>query len=185
MWEEICNVHQRHTLLDKLAARRDFYTAATKQGEKMLVYINRVRQMASVLESMGVTIDDKEKAMAVLNGLPKRFETISTALDAIGDDDPSFTFDKVRSRLLQEEKRSAIKSVADSCRRRRGLRCDRRPLASLKHPHFSIEALKRQKRQTRSYVLTAARRTTPSRTAGRNTVGSYRSKVGERVRPFW
>ncbi len=33
----------------------------------MLVNINRVRQMASVLESMGVAIDDKEMAMAVLN----------------------------------------------------------------------------------------------------------------------
>ncbi len=46
MWEEICNVHQRHTLLNKLAARRDFYNATMKQGEKMLVYINRVRKMA-------------------------------------------------------------------------------------------------------------------------------------------
>ncbi len=109
MWQEICNVHQRHTLLNKLAARRDFYTATMKPGEKMLVYINRVRQMASVLESMGVEIDDKELAMAVLNGLPKRFETIITALDAIGDDDPSFTFAKVRSRLLQEEKRCAMR----------------------------------------------------------------------------
>ncbi len=83
-----------------------------KSGEKMLVYINRVRQMASVLESMGVAIDDKEMAMAVLNGLPKRFETIITALDAIGDDDPSISFDKVRSRLLQEEKRSTMRDNA-------------------------------------------------------------------------
>ncbi len=83
MWEEICNVHQRHTLLNKLAARRDFYTTTMKSGKKMLVYINRVRQMASVLESMGVTIDDKEIAMAVLHGLPKRFETVIAALDAI------------------------------------------------------------------------------------------------------
>ncbi len=41
----------------------------------MLVYINRVRQTASVLQSMDVTIDDKEMAMAVLNGLPSRFGT--------------------------------------------------------------------------------------------------------------
>ncbi len=27
MWEEMCNVHQRHTLLNMLAARRDFYSA--------------------------------------------------------------------------------------------------------------------------------------------------------------
>ncbi len=37
MWEEIYNVHQRHTLLNKLAARRDFYTAAMTDGEKMLL----------------------------------------------------------------------------------------------------------------------------------------------------
>ncbi len=74
MWEEICNVHQRHTLLNKLAPRRDCYTATTKDGEKMLVYINRVRQMASLLQSINVTIDDKEMAMAVLHGLPPRLE---------------------------------------------------------------------------------------------------------------
>ena len=108
MWQEICNVHQRHTLLNKLAARRDFYTATMKPGEQMLVYINRVRQMASVLSSMGVIIDDKEMAMAVLNGLPSSFQTLITALDAIGDEDPTFTFDKVRSLLLQEERRASI-----------------------------------------------------------------------------
>eukprot|EP00171_Calliarthron_tuberculosum_P016921 IDg16921t1 len=87
MWEEICNVHQRHTLLNKLSARRDFYTATMQDGEKMLVYINRIRQMGLILQSMDVIIDDKEMAMAVLNGLPQRFETIITALDAIGDED--------------------------------------------------------------------------------------------------
>ncbi len=51
--------------------------------------------------------------MAVLNCLPPRFGTIITALDAIGDADPSFTFDKVRSRLLQEEKRSALRKGSE------------------------------------------------------------------------
>ncbi len=64
--------------------------------------------MASVLQSMEVTIDDKEMAMAVLNGLPRRFGTIITALDAIGDDDPSFTFDKVRSRPPSRRKRGPL-----------------------------------------------------------------------------
>lgn len=116
MWTEVCNVHQRHTLLNKLTARRDFYTATMRSGEKILPYINRVRQMACTLESMGVAIDEKEMAMAVLNGLPDRFQSIITALDAIGDDDDSFTFDKVRSRLLQEEIRSQIRGVRDSTR---------------------------------------------------------------------
>lgn len=78
MGTEICNLHQRHTLLDKLSARRDFYTATMRGNEKMLVYINRVRQMASILESMGIDIDDKELAMAVLNGLPDKYRPIIT-----------------------------------------------------------------------------------------------------------
>ncbi len=63
-----------------------------KEGEKMLVYINRVSPDGiSSAVPWTLTIDDKEMAMAVLNGLPSRFGTIITALDAIGDDDPSFT----------------------------------------------------------------------------------------------
>eukprot|EP00171_Calliarthron_tuberculosum_P021288 IDg21288t1 len=114
MWTEICNVHQRHTLLNKLSARRDFYTASMRNGEKMMVYINRVRQMALTLESMNVIIDDKELAMAVLNGLLERYQRIITALDAIGDEDTSLTLDKVRSRLLQEEMRSQIRVNSNS-----------------------------------------------------------------------
>ena len=117
MWDEICNVHQRHTLLNKLSARRDFYTATMHPGEKMLVYINRIRQMASILQSMNVAIDDKEMAMAVLNGLPAHYGTIITALDAIGDEDDSFTFEKVRSRLLQEEKRRTSRTSLSSSSR--------------------------------------------------------------------
>ena len=30
MWTEICNVHQRHTLLNKPSARRDFYQKRTR-----------------------------------------------------------------------------------------------------------------------------------------------------------
>ncbi len=104
MWLEICNVYQRHTLLNKLAERRDFYTAKMKEDEKMLVYVDRVRKMASTLQSMDATINDKEMAMAVLNGLPPRFETLITALEAIGHDYASFLVHKDRSRLLQEKR---------------------------------------------------------------------------------
>ncbi len=68
--------------------------------------------MASVLQSIGVQIEDKEMAMAVLNGLPPGFDTIITALDAIGADDPSHTFDKVRSRLVQEERLSDLRATS-------------------------------------------------------------------------
>lgn len=108
MWNEICNVHQKHTLLIKVAARRDFYTALMSDGERMLIYINRILQMASTRQSMDVVKDDKELAMAELNGLPSSFETIITGLDPIGDEHASFAFGKVRGRLLQEETRFSM-----------------------------------------------------------------------------
>ena len=75
MWEGILNVFERHILLNKLAARRCLYTVTIQNDEKVLAYINRVKQLAARLKLMKVDIDDKEMAMAVLNGLPSRFES--------------------------------------------------------------------------------------------------------------
>ncbi|CDF37816.1 unnamed protein product [Chondrus crispus] len=110
MWEAIVNVFERHTLLNKPAARREFYTVKMLSGEKVLAYINRVKQLAAILKSMSVNIDHKEMAMAVLNGLPARFEALIVALDALGNEEKIFSLDFVKSRLLQEEQRANMKS---------------------------------------------------------------------------
>ena len=104
MLDSIVNVFQRHTLLNKLRARREFYTAAMQPEEKILTFINRVRHLSSILQSMGVEIGDEEEAMAVLNGLPHQYGSIIAALDAVGDT-TTFTLEFVKSRLLQEEQR--------------------------------------------------------------------------------
>ena len=108
-WDAILNVFERHTLLNKLAARRDFYTVSMLPDEKVLVFINRVKQLAARLQSMSVEIDDKEIAMAVLNGLPSRFDNLIVALDALGNEDKVFGLEFVKSRLLQEEQRESMK----------------------------------------------------------------------------
>lgn len=110
MWDSILNVFQRHTLLNKLRARRGFYTVEMDSGEKMLSYINQVHHLGSTPKSMGVDIDDQEMAMAVLNGLQSKYENIITALDAVGNDSDCFSLDLVKSRLLQEEQRSKLQT---------------------------------------------------------------------------
>ena len=104
MWNFILNVFQRHTLLNKLAARRNFYTVVIKHGEKMLHYNNRVRQLAGTLKSMETIAEDAEIAMTILNGLPEQYSGLLVALDALGSNQ-TFTVDFVKSRLLQEEQR--------------------------------------------------------------------------------
>jgi hypothetical protein len=51
MWTFIINVFERHALLNKLSARRNFYTARILDGEKILP--NRIRQLAAALKIWG------------------------------------------------------------------------------------------------------------------------------------
>ncbi len=50
--------------------------------------------------------------MAVLNGLPERFDSLICALDALGNDNDTFTLEFVKSRLLQEEQRMKMRMEA-------------------------------------------------------------------------
>ena len=108
MWNSVKDVFQRHTLLNKICARRAFYTASMQENEKILSYLNRVKHLAANLKAMDVKIDDEELAMAAFMGLPSRFDNLLVAFDALGDTE-KFTFDYVKSRLLQEEQRSDIR----------------------------------------------------------------------------
>ena len=98
----------------KLAARRRFYTVTTQNDEKVPAYINRVKQLTARLKSMNVDSDDKEIGMAVLNGLPARFESLIVALDALGSEDKMFSLEFVKTRLLQEEQRAEMKNKTSS-----------------------------------------------------------------------
>ena len=94
--------------LTKYLLDRAFYTVTMQDNEKILNYVNRVKHLAANLKAIDVRIDDEELAMAVLMGLPSRFDNLIVALDALGDTE-KFTFDYVKSRLLQEEQRADIR----------------------------------------------------------------------------
>ena len=113
MWKAILNVFERHSILNRLSARRDFYTVTMNENEKMLTYVNRVRQLASTLKSMNAAVDDAEVAMATLNGLPEQYNELIVALDALGNGS-SLTTEFVMSKLLQQEKRIKLRLQAKS-----------------------------------------------------------------------
>ena len=113
MWTSIRNVFQRHTLLNKLSARRSFYTAIMSENESVLHFANRIRQLAATLKSMSVSIDESEMAMALLNGLPDQYAPLISALDALGTEDnknQSLKFDFLKARVMQEEQRIALRN---------------------------------------------------------------------------
>ncbi len=85
-----------------------------REDENILAFTNGICQLASTLKSMGVEIDDKEMAMAVFNGLSERFNSLISALDALGNEDETFSLDFVKSRLLQQEQRMEMRTRASS-----------------------------------------------------------------------
>lgn len=58
---------------------------------------------------MDVNIEDNEMAMAFLNGLPSQYDALISALDAIGTENSTFTFDHIKARVLQEEQSIGIR----------------------------------------------------------------------------
>ena len=107
IWKLISDIYEKHTLLNKLAARRAFYTAKMGENEKVRAFAARIRQYSSTLKSMKVDVKENEMAMALLWGLPDRFDGLISALDAIADNEETFTFEFVVGRVEQEERRHA------------------------------------------------------------------------------
>ena len=112
LFKAICDIFEKHTLLNVLHVRRKFFTAKMEDEEKVNAFAARVRQLAETLKSMKVEITTQDMAMTFLCGLPDRFDSLISALDAlaIDDDDKSFknfTFEFVVSRCTQEESRHA------------------------------------------------------------------------------
>ena len=110
MWTAIKNVFERHTLLNKLSARKKFYTAAMNANESVLQFANRIRQLAATLKSMSVLISESEMAMALLNGLPDDYNALISALDAIDEDETKLKFEFIKSRIMQEEQRILMRT---------------------------------------------------------------------------
>lgn len=110
MWIAIKNVFERHTLLNKLSARRKFYTANMTENETIIKFSNRIRQLASTLKNMNVDVSESEMAMALLNGLPDAYHPLISALDSIDSDGHELSWEHVKSRVLQEEQRISTRN---------------------------------------------------------------------------
>jgi len=110
MWSTLQGVFQRKILMNKMKARREFYTVEMSVGEGMLGYINRVRNLGENIKAMGGEVTEMDVAMSVLNRLTSKYKNLLVALDAKGEDELSLDF--VKSRLLQEERQQADKSPA-------------------------------------------------------------------------
>ena len=110
MWNNIKNVFERHTLLNKLSARNQFHTETIFTDESALHFFNRIRQLFSTLKSKNITIPQSERAMALLSGLPEEYNPLISALDPIDEEETKLKFEFIKSRVIQEEQRISIRT---------------------------------------------------------------------------
>lgn len=73
--------------------------------ESVLYFITLINYLALTLKGMNVAIKESEISMAVLNGLPDRFDRLISAIDPLGNCDNALSFFFVKIRVLQEEQR--------------------------------------------------------------------------------
>lgn len=93
IWNDKLNVFERCTLLNKLAAQQRFYTVKLQAGEKILPYLNSVKQLSGTPKFTTSNVDDNDSALAALNGLLSSSEHLIVTLNALGNYENLFIFD--------------------------------------------------------------------------------------------
>lgn len=95
MWTLICDIFGQQTLLNKLAARRRFYTAELHDQEKIFSSAARVSQLAATSQTMSVSVEDSKLAVALSKRLSSRFGNLTFALDAAHTENTKLSFKSV------------------------------------------------------------------------------------------
>lgn len=108
-WEKICSVFEQKGLATQIFLRRKLINLKFVDSEPMQNHINKIRELADQLDSIGDTVKDKELAIIVLCSLPERYDSLILSLEARSPSD--LTFDFVAGRLLAEEERQKEQSI--------------------------------------------------------------------------
>jgi hypothetical protein len=98
-WTKLESMLQPASTTRRLALLRELNELRKCNGEPMINYVNRAKQLMTNLLGVGQTVDSKEMALRMLAGLPKQYDVLVTVLEASAD----LTFDTVVTRLIDME----------------------------------------------------------------------------------
>lgn len=84
-----CVVFEKHNFLNKVAALLRLYTEQTRDNESVLAITTPICQLAAIVKSMPVRIEDSGTGMALLSGLFDCFDSLISASDATCTDSDS------------------------------------------------------------------------------------------------
>jgi hypothetical protein len=105
-WDALKHQFARVSVSQIVRLRQQYYSCRSKSGDSMLDHINRIKSLHDQLREMGIEYNDKELAMTLLASLPESYNSLITALDAVGED--TLTYQKVKGMLLNDAARISV-----------------------------------------------------------------------------
>ncbi|KAE8717380.1 hypothetical protein F3Y22_tig00110050pilonHSYRG00143 [Hibiscus syriacus] len=102
LWEKLEEMYQAKSLSNRLYLKEKFHKLQMEEGTKISDHLSALNGIVSELESIGVEIDDEDKALRLIWSLPSSYEHMQTVL-MYGKENVNFS--EVTSKLISEERR--------------------------------------------------------------------------------
>ncbi|KAE8665938.1 hypothetical protein F3Y22_tig00112523pilonHSYRG00165 [Hibiscus syriacus] len=101
LWEKLEEMYQAKSLSNRLYLKEKFHKLQMEEGTKISDHLSALNGIVSELESIGVEIDDEDKALRLIWSLPSSYEHMQTVL-MYGKENVNFS--EVTSKLISEER---------------------------------------------------------------------------------
>ena len=102
-WESLETLYEHKNAASLLFLLQQFFTIKMSEGDSIAAHINKVRELAEQLASIGEKVSDLWMIMTLLGSLPESYQTLVVTL---GTKEPSaLTMEMVTAQLQQEESR--------------------------------------------------------------------------------
>ncbi|KAE8667208.1 mitogen-activated protein kinase 9-like [Hibiscus syriacus] len=102
LWEKLEEMYQAKSLSNRLYLKEKFHKLQMEEGTKISDHLSALNGIVSELESIGVEIDDEDKALRLIWSLPSSYEHMQTVLMY---EKENVNFSEVTSKLISEERR--------------------------------------------------------------------------------
>ncbi|XP_039060075.1 G-type lectin S-receptor-like serine/threonine-protein kinase RKS1 [Hibiscus syriacus] len=102
LWENLEEMYKAKSLSNRLYLKEKFHKLQMEEGTKISDHLSALNGIVSEMESIGVEIDDEDKALRLIWSLPSSYEHMQTVL-MYGKENVNFS--EVTSKLISEERR--------------------------------------------------------------------------------
>ncbi|KAF6151613.1 hypothetical protein GIB67_010289, partial [Kingdonia uniflora] len=102
LWEKLESLYQTKSLSNHLYLKEQLHTLKMNEGTSVGDYLGSLNGIVSEFESIGVKVEDEDKALQLIWSLPSSFKHLQPTL-MFGKE--TLSFEEVTSTLLSEERR--------------------------------------------------------------------------------